>query len=273
MSDKDPANLSRKRNGADADAPDASADPRKGSQTMMRGLDLIEAVANGMASYGELADKLGLSRSTAHRLAHGLVERGYLAATPRLGYRLGPKLLELGFVAQSQTDLVQIARPHLETLSMATEDTVRLGVLQNEHVVYIDVVSGTRRITIANRPGDAQPLTTTSAGKALMLDDPEVSWKSRLAADLAGGRPAVDPELWLERMKTFARAGYAYGLAENDDDVRGVAAPVRSASGAIVAAVSVSSVTHYMNEERMSDLSMVVRTTAQTISRELGNAR
>ena len=255
-----------------AKAPQAeSAESRKGSQTMMRGLDLIEAVANGMAGYVELSEKLGLTRSTAHRLASGLVERGYLSSTPRRGYRLGPKLLELGFVAQSQTDLVQIARPHLESLSMATEDTVRLGVLQNERVVYIDVVPGSRRITIANRPGDAQPLTSTSAGKALMLDDSESSWQARLAADLDAGRPGVDPMLWQERMRAYAEAGCTYGLAENDDDVRGVAAPVRNASGRIVAAVSVSSVTHYMNEDRMERLSISVRATAEAVSRELGN--
>jgi DNA-binding IclR family transcriptional regulator len=148
---------------------------------------------------------------------------------------------------------------------------VRLGVLQNEHVVYIDVVPGSRRITIANRPGDSQPLTSTSAGKALMLDDGEGRWLIRLAADVAAGRPAVDPALWQERMHDFARAGCAFGLAENDDDVRGVAAPVRNASGQIVAAVSVSSVAHYMSERRMDDLAIEVRDMAGKISRELGH--
>lgn len=253
------------------DARAETGESRKGRQAMMRGLDLIEAVANGMAGYVELSEKLGLTKSTAHRLASGLVERGYLATTPRHGYRLGPKLLELGFVAQSQTDMIQIARPHLESLSKATEDTVRLGVLQNEHVVYIDVVPGSRRITIANRPGDSQPLTSTSAGKALMLDDGEGRWLIRLAADVAAGRPAVDPALWQDRMHDFARAGCAFGLAENDDDVRGVAAPVRNASGQIVAAVSVSSVAHYMSERRMDDLAIEVRDTAGKISRELGH--
>ena len=269
-----PAAGPKRRNSAEAATSETqgeAAEARKGSQTMMRGLDLIEAVANGMAGYVELSEKLGLTKSTAHRLASGLVERGYLATTPRHGYRLGPKLLELGFVAQSQTDLVQIARPHLERLSMATEDTVRLGVLQNEHVVYIDVVPGSRRITIANRPGDAQPLTSTSAGKALMLDDPESSWQSRLAADVAAGRPRADPLLWQERMRAYAEAGCTYGLAENEDDVRGVAAPVRNASGEIVAAVSVSSVTHYMSEDRMARLAVSVRAIAEAISRELGN--
>jgi DNA-binding IclR family transcriptional regulator len=251
---------------------DGAATEMRNSQTLMRGLDLIEAVAAGTTSYIELARRLGLTRSTANRLANGLVERGYLTLAPRQGYRLGPKLLELGFVAQSQTELVQVARPQLEALSRATSDTVRLAVLRNEHVVYIDVVPGSRRITIANRPGDVQPLTSTSAGKALMLDDPEDRWRERLAADLTEGRPEIDAEAWIGRMRAYARAGHSYGLGENDDGIRGVAAPIRDATGRIAAAVSVSSVAQYMDEDRMERLSQLVRDTAETISRTLGNA-
>ncbi|NML05884.1 IclR family transcriptional regulator [Sphingomonas sp. G-3-2-10] len=240
------------------------------SQTLMRGLDLIETIAQGSIGYVELARKLGLNKATTHRLASALVERGYLSVTPRIGYRLGPKLLELGFVAQSQVDLIQIARPHLEALSDATEDTVRLGVLDQQRVVYIEVVPGRRRITIASRPGDSQPLTSTSVGKALMLDEDEGEWRARLADDLAAGRPVVDPAQWLDQMRGFARTGYAFGMGENEDNIRGVAAPVRDASGRIAAAVSVTSPAQYMDDARMIDVSRDVCATAAAIGRELG---
>src|ERR1700733_5566043 len=97
-----------------------------GSQTLLRGLDIIEAVADGHAPLADLANHLGLTKSTAHRLASALVERGYLASTLRHGYRLGAKLLALGFLAQRKMDLVQIARPHIEALAARTEDTVHL---------------------------------------------------------------------------------------------------------------------------------------------------
>ncbi|MGO1303373.1 MAG: helix-turn-helix domain-containing protein, partial [Sphingomonas parapaucimobilis] len=79
-----------------------------GSQTLMRGLDVIEAVAAGAITLQQLSDTLELTRSTTHRLAASLVERGYLGFTPRSGYRLGPKLLELGHLAQEQADIVQV---------------------------------------------------------------------------------------------------------------------------------------------------------------------
>ena len=77
-----------------------------GSQTLLRGLDVIEAVVDGPVPLDKLAARLGLTRSTAHRLATALVERRYLSFVPRFGYQLGAKLLELGFHAQRQTDML-----------------------------------------------------------------------------------------------------------------------------------------------------------------------
>jgi DNA-binding IclR family transcriptional regulator len=80
----------------------------------------------------------------------------------------------------------------------------------------------------------------------------------------------VDPGEWLARMRFFLASGYTYGLGENDDDIRGVAAPVRDVAGQIAAAVSVTSAAQYMNEARMLALSVPVRATAAAISAELG---
>ena len=78
-----------------------------------------------------------------------------------VGYRLGPKLLQLGHMAQLQTDLIQVARPHLEDLSSATEDTVHLGVMDGDTALYLDKMPGKRRINISSRVGDRQPLSST----------------------------------------------------------------------------------------------------------------
>ena len=102
---------------ADSAENSAQAKSQPGSQTLLRGLDVIEAVVDGPIPLAELAQKLGLTRSTTHRLATALIDRRYLSFTPRLGYHFGPKLLELGFQAQRQTDVVHVARPHLEALA------------------------------------------------------------------------------------------------------------------------------------------------------------
>ena len=257
---------------ADRPKPDASegASIGAGSQTLMRGLDVIEAVARDVLSLGELAERLDLTKSTTHRLASALVDRGYLAFTPRAGYRLGPKMLELGLHAREQADLIQIARPHLETLAAATEDTVHLGMLDGDHALYLDKMPGRRRINISSRVGDRQPLTSTGLGKALMLDHPVEYWTDRFVNDQAAGAPFADPAVWHDRMHGYVAEGRAFDLEENEDQIRCVAAPVRDAGGTIVGAISVSSAAQYMNDARMAELSADVINTAQAISRDLG---
>uniref|UniRef100_UPI0035C9951D IclR family transcriptional regulator n=1 Tax=uncultured Sphingomonas sp. TaxID=158754 RepID=UPI0035C9951D len=241
-----------------------------GSQTLMRGLDVIEAVAHDSLTLSELAERLDLAKSTTHRLASALVDRGYLIFTPRSGYRLGSKLLELGHLAHQQADLIQIARPHIEALAAATEDTVHLGVLDADRALYLDKLPGRRRINISSRVGDRHPLTTTGLGKALMLDHPESYWTERFVADQAGGAPAADHAAWHARMRDYVAAGRAYDLEENEDQIRCVAAPIRDVAGTVVGAISVSSAAQYMSDARMEDLTQQVIGVAQAISRDLG---
>jgi DNA-binding IclR family transcriptional regulator len=241
-----------------------------GAQTLLRGLDVINAVAEGPIALADLAKKLGLTRSTVHRLATALTERRYLTFTPRQGYQFGPKLLEWGFIAQRQTDVLEISRPHLETLAAATEDTVHFGILDGERALYLGKIPGRRRIEISSRVGDRHPLTSTGLGKALLLDHAPESWRELFLFDQANGSPPAKYETWLARMNEYAAAGHAFDLEENEDLIRCVAAPIRDAAGAIVAAMSVSSAAQYMTDARMQTLSGEVRAAADAISYELG---
>lgn len=242
----------------------------QGSQTLLRGLDLLDKVVDGPVRLAELSQRMGLTRSTTHRLANALIDRGFVTYLPREGYQLGPKLLQLGFLAQSQADVVQIARPRMEELATLTEDTVHLGRLDGDQALYLDKISGRRRVDISSRVGDRQPLTATGLGKALLLDEPERNWQQLFDADRSRGAPAADYALWLDRMHGYVANGHAFDLEENQDLIRCVAAPVRDASGKIVAAISVSSAAQYMDDDRMASLSHDVRDTAQQISSDLG---
>jgi len=241
-----------------------------GSQTLLRGLDVLEAVVAGPVSLSDLAGGLGLTRSTTHRLANALIERRYLAMAPGRGYQLGPKLLELGFRAQQQIDLVQVARPRLERLADRTEDTVHLGVRDGDRVLYLDKIPGRRRIAISSRVGDRHALTATGLGKALLIDEPETGWQALFSSDQAGGAVPIDWGKWLGRMQGYVKVGRAFDLEENEDQIRCVAAPVRDVGGRIVGALSVSSAAQYMDDTRMEALTRDVVDTARQISSDLG---
>lgn len=237
-----------------------------GSQTLLRGLDILEAVAVRQKTLAMLTAELGLTKSTVQRLAASLVERGYLALVPRRGYRLGPQVLALGFRMQNQLDLVQAARPYLEGLAQSSGDTVHLGVLANDQALYLDKISGSRRIEISSRVGELQPLTTTGIGKALLLDESPARWEALFKSEQPQGIKAD----WLGRMKLYAASGYAFDLEENEDRIRCVSAPIRDGRGAIIGSISVSGAAHYMDDERMAVLADEVRAVVGNISKTLG---
>lgn len=242
-----------------------------GTQTLFRGLDVVDAVAAGATSLTELATAVGLTRSTTHRLATTLVERRYLAFSRRDGYVLGPKLLELGHVAARRMDLPRVAREHLEALSASTGDTVHLGILSESQVLYLDKVTGTRRVEVRSRIGERQPLRSTGLGKALILDAGEESWRDHYDHESRlGNRYDVPMDEWLRRMREYAAQGYAFDLEENEDRIRCVAAPIRGVAGSIVGAISVTSAAQYMDDLRMRGLTFEVKRVADLISAAIG---
>ncbi len=242
-----------------------------GTQTLVRGLEVIDAVAGGVVGLSELAESVGLARSTTHRLAATLVEHRYLKFTRGSGYSLGPRLLDLGYLAGRQTSLPRVAREHLEQLAARTGDTVHLGVLDGSRALYLDKIAGTRRVEISSRIGERQPLRSTGLGKALILDATLDQWREYYDEEARLGHGyEVTLEAWLQRMSEYAEKGYALDLEENEDRIRCVAAPIRDVTGAIAGSISVSSAAQYMDDTRMHGLIFEVKNTADAISRELG---
>jgi DNA-binding IclR family transcriptional regulator len=258
----------------DASAAEEEGETARGSAgalTLMRGLDVLDRVARGDNTLGKIAKSLGLNKSTVHRLATTLVEMKYLILTPRDGYSLGAKLLELGWAASQQITITRIAHPFLLKLAADTGDTVNLGVLDNDQVHYIDKIPGTRRIQVRCVIGERQPLRPTGLGKALLIDADEDALREvymREARDQPQYR--YDLKSWLAVMKDYAAEGYALDLDENEDRIRCVAAPIRDMTGRIAAAISVSSAQQYMDDARMRTLREYVKDAALAISRELG---
>lgn len=243
---------------------------RLGSQTLLRGLDVLETVAGGVNSLAELAATLKLNRSTTHRLASTLVERRYLSFVPRFGYGLGPKALEVGYQARVQLNIPRVAREHLEALAAHTGDTVHLGMLDGMRVLYLDKIPGRRRVEISSRVGELQPLRSTGLGKALLLDEADTRLREYYQCEGKTRQYGVPEMTWLRRMREYAVQGFAFDLEENEDRIRCIAAPVRDATGAIKAAISVSSAAQYMSDARMRSLAKDVRAAADQISFELG---
>ncbi|MBP6019820.1 MAG: IclR family transcriptional regulator [Burkholderiaceae bacterium] len=251
------------------DTSDASQKART-SQTLLRGLDIIEAVATGVVDIADIAKKTGMTYSTAHRILSVLQQRHYIKRDPNSGYLLGRKVLELGYRAYSQLDLTRLARPILIKLAEETLDTVHLGYVELDTVIYLDKVASQRPVEVSSRIGASKPLISTGIGKALLLDRSEDEWRHVYEQGAHLLREPLTWPQWRQTMRDYAQVGYAYDVGEDEPTIRCVAAPVRDSSNRIVAAISVSSTQEHMGPDRMQALVPVVQAAARQISIELG---
>ena len=201
-----------------------------------------------MTASRDLAREVELSRSTAHRYIATLTELGYLqqdGATRK--YRLGPRVLDLGFSAITSMELREISLPHLQQLSDETGHTVNMAILDGTDIVYVERVrssrQGQRDIDLNLHVGSRLPAYCTSMGKVLLAFLPperqrEVIDRSELSRrgpnTITAKAELVDE---LERVR-------ARGLAVNNEELayglRSIAAPVRSQSGEVVAAINLA---------------------------------
>jgi DNA-binding IclR family transcriptional regulator len=213
---------------------DGASDPSpasRGTQTLMRGLDLVEALRDEPRRVAELARTLGLSRTTTHRLAAALVERGYVAQHERGMLTLGPTLLQLGFSAHRRIDIVRVARSRMEALSADTGLCVFLGRRDGDHSLHLDRAAGRQRLEVSTRPGDRRPVAQTGIGKALLFDENDASSRARqpMSQSLAGS-PTCMPMPRADTSSTTAPAMTAFDRSHRRSETsRGASSP-RSAS-------------------------------------------
>ena len=257
---------------------DSTKTAPSGTQTLLRGLAVIHAVANGARDLKDIAQAIGTTRSTTHRLASCLVDERYLRVLPKVGYLLGPKLIELGFQAREELPLVTLAGPYLEALSVLTGDTIHLAVREGDEVLYLHKTPGRNGPEMRSRVGHRMPLARTGIGKAMLLDGSLGEWAHLYESSLpVGGKNALWPhheeqswEQFEQRMRSYVAGGYAFDLEDNEPSIRCVAAPIRDASHKIVAGISIASTVPYMPLEKMTGLIPVITQAAQQISAELG---
>ena len=243
----------------------------EGARSLLKSLQLLETVAGGVHDLDGIVATTRLPRSTAHRLLSTLVSRRYLRHDPGQGYRLGPQLIELGFAAQSQLHLSSAARPHMERLAHATSETVHLAVLDGFDIVYIDKVPGSRGLMMASTIGARAPAQTTALGKVLVAGLPPHEWPGRFdPAVQRTARGIADEARYLAVLQRCRTDGWAEDREENEPGVRCLSAPLRDASGAVVAAISVSGASVYLTDDRVRKMRPQVLATASAVSAELG---
>ena len=243
----------------------------QGTRTLARGLDVLQAIAEGAHDLRAVVEATGIGRSTAHRLIQMLELRGFVRVVNGSSYTLGPQLIDYGFRSLHQNPLPVVARPILERLSDTVKDTVHLAVEDAGEVLYLDKIPGSRGAEMRSRIGLRMPMTRTGIGKSLLLDQ-QHRWADQYTAEHPGAHSPGELAGFIKLMHNYVTQDSTMDLEENEPGIRCVAAPIRDARGAVVAAISVAATQPYMPAQRMHSLVPVVRQAAQAIGRELGRS-
>lgn len=253
----------------------AAAPDRPVVQSVDRAVSLLESMARRpWSGVTELADELGVHKSSASRLLATLEARGLAEQHPGTGkYRLGQGLGRLAGAVTARPDL-HVARAACERLAELVGETANLAVLEGDEVVHVEQATAGSSLISVDWLGRRAPLHCSSTGKVFLAHLPEARRRALLASPLERRTPhtIVDPRALRAQLEAVLADGYAYTLEEVEPGLHSVAAPVRAADGSLVAALSVSGPAHRVPRSRVPELGSAVRRAASAASARLGYA-
>jgi DNA-binding IclR family transcriptional regulator len=186
----------------------------------------------------EISHRVGLPKSTVHRLASQLCAVGWLEKNSG-GYRVGLRLLELGSVALQRTGLREVAYKHLHSLAQRTGLVVHLAILDGCEVVYLDRVM-TARVPLPTRIGGREPAYCTALGKAMLaFEDAGTQAAALERMPRRTEFTIIEPRAMRAALDNARQTGIAYDREEAYRGIGCVASPI-GGGGRPVGAISVT---------------------------------
>jgi DNA-binding IclR family transcriptional regulator len=198
----------------------------------------------------EVAEDLGLPKSSVHRLLSELTELRIARRTPDGLFALGPRLLSWGASAADSFVIRGVAEPWMHRLRDSTGESVHLYIRQGNHRVCLASVEGRAALRPVVPTGGLQPLGLGSSGKLLLAFAPATVREAvRTEAATTSRWVATDEEL-----DTIAKTHWSVAIDEREKGLSGAATSVRDAHGEVLAALSISGSSTRLTEQRYGEI-------------------
>lgn len=253
------------------------------SQSLERGLAILGCFTSEHPVLGiaDIADELGMSRSTTHRYVTTLLALGYLEQGRSRKYRLGLRVTDLGMSALNSTGLREHVHPFLEELRERTGYTIGLAVLDGAEILYVDRARSWRRAEretdLGLYPGSRMPAYCTAMGKVLLAYLPDEVQRDLIAQlKLERNSPSTitSKQALRAELERISDDGYAVNDQELRPGLQAIAVPVRDESREVVAAVGIAASPEAISIAELTDaLGPHLISTAARISSRLGYRR
>jgi PcaR/PcaU/PobR family beta-ketoadipate pathway transcriptional regulator len=246
-------------------------------ESLSRGFGLLFTLSESSSplSLTELSHRIQLSKSTVQRLTYTLQSLGYLDRDRETKkFRLGQRAVLLGLSILKHSDLRKVAFPHLEKTSKEINETVNLAILDGTEIVYVERIKTQQILNINLEVGSRLPAYCTSMGKAILAFLPEDRLRGLLEEmemKPQASNTITSKEILRKELERVRRRGFATNNEELSNGLRSVAAPVRDASGKVIAAVNIAVPSSRVQLKKLeTELAPKVVETADRISFTLG---
>lgn len=248
------------------------------SQQIDRTLDMVELMVDlpeGMA-LGEIAMRLGLPKSAAHRLVSQLVQRGYMeqdAASQH--YKLSMRLMILGFRHLSNTGLADVCQPELDDLAECTGELARIAMVEEESLTWVAQAQGARYgLRYDGNLGRRVTVPATATGKAWLatFSDEEalrIVIKNGWGDPLETGPKAIrEIEPLLAALERTRKCGYGIAYEEGEPGMAAVAAAIPGAKPGTpaIGTVSIAGPTVRLSRKSLHELAPTILASAKRLS-------
>ncbi len=261
--------------GATIGAPPREREAASSLQSLDRAVSLLQAVASSTSGLPltALAQQSELSKSTAHRILSRLVEHHLLRFSIQTKiYSLGIHLYRLGQSAASHFSVIELARPAMQRLADATEDTVFLSVIEGEEAICVERVVGAYPIkTLTLAPGDHRLLGVGAGALALLAALPE--HEIRAVIQNEAQRQPLYPNVnahWLERAVSEAhRVGYTFNPGRIITGMSAIGVAVLGANRRPLCALSVAAITARMNPKRRAHIAKLLQQEGTALEQQI----
>jgi IclR family acetate operon transcriptional repressor len=243
-----------------------------GAQSIDRAAQLLVGVldAEGPIGTSELAAGADLPKSTASRLLSALDHHGLVQQDGERGrFRPGPVLLRFAQRGLVERHLVELAQPMLHALSDASGETINLAVPGPAGVGHLAQIESRHFLGTGQWVGRMVPLHATAVGKVLLAFGGATLPRGPLAA--LTDRTIVDPDRLAHQLDVVRASGYAVTIDELEDGLSAMAAPVLSADGTALAALSISGPSLRLTPQRIAELHPTIAEQSSALSEQLGH--
>ncbi len=240
---------------------------------MARALHVLVELGQGPAGLDQLAEATGVHKTTVLRLLRTLADERFVFRDGHHRYHVGSRVFELASRALDQREVRGIAAPHLAAFNRQHGRTTHLAVLEGRDVIYVDKLESHDRIRMYSRIGLRAPLHSSAVAKVLLADLPDAQ-VGDLVSDLeftqATPNTITDAVTLLAELAVVRAQGWARDHEENEPSINCLAAPIRGASGRVIAAMSVSVPDVVLTYDQLLEILPSLLATAALISQDCG---